>query len=225
MGRRRIQDPTEDVWSMPNWPPPVEKIFVDSLIEEMKYHLDVIPSNFHDQAWDNVVKDFSQCSGLNFDKAELKKHLSILRKHYRIVKPLYIHGGFGWDNRTKMVVVDDSVWAELHNTDLEKNTSNSSERNKRKTAEPSKSGPNKRNSVDADNSEESKSSGTDQNQKDDPYSTANCVVTLNDTPGVDQRLNNAALDLFQNQTWRETFVTMKTEKRLSWLKAMIPRKT
>lgn len=112
MVRRCIQDPAEDVWSSPNWPPRVEKIFVNSLVEEMKYHLDVIPSNFHDQAWQNVVKDFNQCSGLNFDKAELKKHLSILRKRYRIVKPLYNHGGFGWDNRRKRVVIDDSVWAE-----------------------------------------------------------------------------------------------------------------
>ncbi|XP_049360465.1 uncharacterized protein LOC125825175 [Solanum verrucosum] len=260
MVRRRVHDPAEDVWSSPNWPPRIEKMFVGSLVEEMKYHLDVMPSNFHDQAWENVVKDLNQCSDWNFNKAELKKHLSILRKRYRIVKPLYDHGGFGWNNRRKMVVVDDSVWDEYikvhpeitpyrkygcpiykelcHIFTRPKATgefavssmdpgSNPSERNKHKLTEPPKSGSNKRNSVGPNNPKRSKSSDMDQNQnqKDDPYSIANCVVALNDTPGVDRRLYNAAMDLFENKNWRETFVTMKMDKRLSWLKAMIPRKT
>lgn len=101
--------------------------------------------------------------------------------------------------------------------------SNSSERNKRKLTEQPKSGSNKRNSIGPDNPKGSKNSDMDQNQN--PYSTGNCILALNDTPGVDRRLYNAAMDLFENQTWRETFVTMKIDKRLSWLKAMIPRKT
>lgn len=105
--------------------------------------------------------------------------------------------------------------------------SNPSERNKRKLTEPPKSGSNKRSSVGPNNPKRSKSSDMDQNQnqKDDPYSIASCVVALNDTPGVDRRLYNAAMDLFEHKNWRETFVTMKMDKRLSWLKAMIPRKT
>ncbi|KAK6796618.1 hypothetical protein RDI58_004319 [Solanum bulbocastanum] len=220
---RRIQGPAEDVWSSPNWPPRIEKI------------------------------------GWTFDKAELKKQLSILRKRYRIMKPLYNHGGFGWNNRRKMVVVDDSVWAEYIEVHPEiapyrkygspiykelchiftrpkatrefsvSSTDPGSNSNKRKLTEQSKSGSNKWNCFGPDNPKGSKSKDMDQdqnqNQKDDPYSIANCVVALNDTSGVDRRLYNAAMDLFENQNWRETLVTMKMDKRLSWLKAMIPRKT
>ncbi|XP_009782470.2 L10-interacting MYB domain-containing protein-like [Nicotiana sylvestris] len=232
----------------------------------MKYQLDVIPTSFNDHTWNKVVSDFNQCSGLNFDKAELKKHLSVLRKHYRIVKPLYKHGGFGWDNRRKMVDVDDRVWAEyievhpeiipyrkygcpiceelchiftkpkatgefavsstgykIHNNNPGlTETSHSSGQNKRKssTDQPPKSGDNKRNSVGPDNSKQVNTS-----DDDEPYSTANSVVALNNTPGVNQSLYKAAVDLFENPTWRKTFVTMKMEKRLGWLKAMIPRKT
>lgn len=82
------------------------------LIEEMKYHLDVCVSGFGEEAWDRVCKEFNHETGLNYDKMELKKHLAILRKRYRIVKPLYNHGGFGWDHRRKMVDVDDGIWAE-----------------------------------------------------------------------------------------------------------------
>lgn len=106
------QDPSEDVWSRPNWPARVEKSFVDLLIEEMNIQLDVIPSGFKDEAWDHVCTEFNKETGLNYDKLELKQHLAVLRKRYRIVKPLYNHGGFGWDNRRKMVDVDDQVWAE-----------------------------------------------------------------------------------------------------------------
>ncbi|XP_059440316.1 L10-interacting MYB domain-containing protein-like isoform X2 [Corylus avellana] len=106
------EEQSEDVWSRPNWPPRTEKIFVELLIEEMKYHLDVCVSGFDEKAWDRVCKEFNQETGLNYDKKELKKHLTILRKRYRIVKPLYNHGGFGWDYRRKMVDVDDHIWAE-----------------------------------------------------------------------------------------------------------------
>jgi hypothetical protein len=90
----------------------LEKIFVELLIEEMNYHLDVCVSGFGEEAWDRVCKEFNEETSLNYDKMELKKHLAILRKRYRIVKPLYNHGGFGWDYRRKMVDVDDGIWAE-----------------------------------------------------------------------------------------------------------------
>ncbi|KAG5600951.1 hypothetical protein H5410_032321 [Solanum commersonii] len=47
---------------------------------------------------------------------------------------------------------------------------------------------NKRNGVGPDNPKGSKSSDMDQNQKDDPYSIAYCVVALNDMSGIDRRL-------------------------------------
>ena len=78
----------------------------------MKYQLDVIPSGFKDDAWDHVCQEFSKETGLDYDTMELKQHLTVLQKRYRIVKPLYNHGGFGWVYRRKMVGVDDLVWAE-----------------------------------------------------------------------------------------------------------------
>lgn len=112
MDNQPSQDPSNDVWSRPNWPARVEKSFVELLIEEMIDHLDVIPSGFKDDAWDRVCTKFNKETGLNFGKLELKQHLAVLRKRYRIVKPLYNHSGFGWDYRRKMVDVDDGVWKE-----------------------------------------------------------------------------------------------------------------
>ncbi|KAJ4837650.1 hypothetical protein Tsubulata_032335 [Turnera subulata] len=59
-------------------------------------------------------------------------------------------------------------------------------------------------------------------QSDEPSSASHCVTILNGMEGVDRRLCNAALDLFQNEFWRNTFLSLKSEKRLNWLKAMLP---
>uniref|UniRef100_A0A5B7BR47 Myb/SANT-like domain-containing protein n=1 Tax=Davidia involucrata TaxID=16924 RepID=A0A5B7BR47_DAVIN len=272
------QDQSEDVWSRPNWPSRLEKIFVELLIEEMKNHLDVIPSGFNDEAWDRVCKEFNEETSLNYDKMELKKHLAVLRKRYRIVKPLYNHGGFGWDYRRKMVDVDDLVWAEyieVHpeikpyrkwgcpiyeelctiftkpkatgehafavggyrtrscnssNLHSKENVNISVGRNKRQLVQPSTLGPNKRNHKGAENPKTdvtlkigtaTGSSKAAMAPNDDPYSTGCCITIINGMQGVDRRLYNAAVDLFQNPSWRKTFMSLKSEKRLTWLKAML----
>ena len=78
----------------------------------MNYHPDVCVSDFNEEAWDHVCKEFNHRTGLNYDKMELKKRLAVLRKRYSIVKPLYNHGNFGRNYRRKMMDVDDLVWKE-----------------------------------------------------------------------------------------------------------------
>lgn len=90
--------------------------------------------------------------------------------------------------------------------------------NKRQAAEPLGSGPNKKqHHKGAENSK-----GTAVFETDDPHSVTHCITIINGMQGVDRRTYNAALDLFQNPIWRKTFMSMKSEKRLTWLKAMLP---
>ncbi|GFY87886.1 hypothetical protein Acr_05g0015250 [Actinidia rufa] len=239
----------------------------------MKYQLDVIPSGFKDDAWDHVCQEFSKETGLDYDKMKLKQHLTVLRKRYHIVKPLYNHGGFGWDYRRKMVDVDDLVWAEYievhpeitpyrkwgcpiyeelwtiftrpkatgeyamsfggcrpHNSsNLHSRVNISDGRSKRQLVQPSNSGANKRRGD--ENPKANATSGTRTvsesikdaiAQIDDPYSTGCCITVINGMQGVDRQLYKGAMDLFQHPSWRKTFISLKSEKRLSWLKAMLP---
>lgn len=274
MDNQPSQDPAEDVWSRPNWPARVEKVFVDLLIEEMIYHSDVIPSGFKDDAWDRVCTKFSKVTGLKYDKLELKQHLAVLRKRYRIVKPLYNHGGFGWDYRRKMVVVDDEIWAEYievhpeiapyrkwgcpiyeelctiftkskatgkyavsvgggrtyHHSNLHarENVNISDGHNKRQRVQPSsldkmsRKAENPKANATSNSRPVSESSKNATTEKDDPYSASCCTTIINGMQGVDRLLYNGAIELFKNPTWRKTFITLKTEKRLNWLKAMLP---
>lgn len=50
------------------------------------------------------------------------------------------------------------------------------------------------------------------------YTITKCIKELDDMQGVDQQLYFAALDLFSKPIARETFLSLKGEKRLTWLR-------
>ncbi|KAK4393876.1 hypothetical protein Sango_1858400 [Sesamum angolense] len=49
------------------------------------------------------------------------------------------------------------------------------------------------------------------------FSITDCVRALDELQGVDDQVYHAALDLFNNRNARETFLTLRVEKRLIWL--------
>ncbi|KAL3525246.1 hypothetical protein ACH5RR_013618 [Cinchona calisaya] len=51
------------------------------------------------------------------------------------------------------------------------------------------------------------------------YSITDCVKALDELQGVSDQIYYAALDLFNNHVARETFLSLKVDKRLTWLSA------
>lgn len=56
-------------------------------------------------------------------------------------------------------------------------------------------------------------------QSGDRFSISSCIEVLNEMGGVDQEVYLAALDLFQDPDRRETFICIKSDIKLAWLKA------
>ncbi|CAL5188168.1 unnamed protein product [Lathyrus oleraceus] len=54
-------------------------------------------------------------------------------------------------------------------------------------------------------------------QRNSKYSIADCIKELDLMQGVDQRIYFAALDIFNKPNAREIFLSLKKNKRLSWL--------
>lgn len=54
-------------------------------------------------------------------------------------------------------------------------------------------------------------------QYNDKFSITDCVKALDEIQGVDDRVYFAALDLFNSRNARETFLSLKADKRLTWL--------
>ncbi|KAL5557526.1 hypothetical protein UlMin_039762 [Ulmus minor] len=50
------------------------------------------------------------------------------------------------------------------------------------------------------------------------YSITNCIKVLDEMRGVDEQLYFAALDLFNKPVAREMFLSLKVDKRLTWLR-------
>lgn len=55
-------------------------------------------------------------------------------------------------------------------------------------------------------------------KNEDRFSISKCIKALDEMQGVDERIYFLALDLFENPIAREIFISLKSEKRLPWLR-------
>lgn len=54
-------------------------------------------------------------------------------------------------------------------------------------------------------------------RNEERFSISKCIRLLDELQGVDQQVYFHALDLFENPNAREIFLTLKNERRLTWL--------
>ncbi|KAK3027755.1 hypothetical protein RJ639_042247 [Escallonia herrerae] len=54
-------------------------------------------------------------------------------------------------------------------------------------------------------------------KNEERFSISKCIKVLDEIQGVDQRLYFFALDLFENPSAREIFISLKSERQLTWL--------
>ncbi|GLT48355.1 hypothetical protein SLA2020_219860 [Shorea laevis] len=54
-------------------------------------------------------------------------------------------------------------------------------------------------------------------RSDDRFCISKCIKVLDEMQGVAQPIYFSALDLFENPSAREIFISLKSEKRLLWL--------
>ncbi|MCL7046204.1 hypothetical protein MKW94_014029 [Papaver nudicaule] len=100
-------------------------------------------------------------------------------------------------------------------------------RNKRKSAAASSPGPRKRNRKGAPGdviveamleiAAASKMRAAAMSKNEDRFSISTCIKVLDEIQGLDQRIYFFALDLFENPNARETFISLKSERRVTWL--------
>ncbi|OIT07098.1 PREDICTED: uncharacterized protein LOC109225017 [Nicotiana attenuata] len=54
-------------------------------------------------------------------------------------------------------------------------------------------------------------------RNEERFAISKCIKVLDEMQGVDQSIYFFALDLFENPNARETFISLKNERRLTWL--------
>lgn len=54
-------------------------------------------------------------------------------------------------------------------------------------------------------------------QHHERYSISDCIKALDEIDGIDEQIYYTAVDLFDSRNARETFLSLKVDKRLTWL--------
>lgn len=92
------------------WTEPLTNLFVSLLVEEVQKG-NRTTSTFNKAGWNNIRAEITKQSGYQYNLLQLKNKVNKLRRQYGSFKKLISQSGFGWDNVSNKVIVDDpSVW-------------------------------------------------------------------------------------------------------------------
>ena len=104
-----MSNDVNDVVDAKLWPPNVEKLFIELMLEElMKGNMH--EGNFHKRIWEKILQELNKQSNRNYRLLQLKTKFARLRQRHRIFSQLLQHTGLGWDAETNTVSGSDEVW-------------------------------------------------------------------------------------------------------------------
>ncbi|XP_042495790.1 L10-interacting MYB domain-containing protein-like isoform X2 [Macadamia integrifolia] len=290
------------------WTASLDKIFADLVVEQVQQGKR--PNNVFDKkTWKFIREEFNKQTGLNFDKKQLRKHLTVLRTRYYNMKSVFDQSGIGFNESQRLLTSEpwedyfeapskpesikikecpiyeqlctifsesgaDGMYAQSsHYAELDRETLisdpagstscpkatimpvdpslslilgqddssspsgvelNTTDGRKKRRSKAPFSTSHRRKSQEAMNdalaeamlemATASKLRATAMSPSEDQFSITNCIRVLDEMSGIDHNLYFAALDLFEKPNPRETFLSLKSEKRLTWLqgKCVVP---
>ncbi|PIA57372.1 hypothetical protein AQUCO_00600245v1 [Aquilegia coerulea] len=194
-----------------------------------------------DEVWDEYIKAHPDAEAIRTNGCPYYKQLCIIfgeskynDNYDQLNHPMNIdeNGVFLEGATTAGMPIDfgaASIFAQDESSSsAEENGNLPNEQNKCETVLPRSTGPRKRNRAGTEDimvraildiAAASKLRTAAVSQSIERFSISNCIGALNEMQGVDDRLYYSALDLFDKPNARETFMSLKVEKRLIWLKS------
>ncbi|XP_056164919.1 uncharacterized protein LOC130137501 [Syzygium oleosum] len=96
---------------MAKWTESLTELFVSLMVNEVKKG-NRTSCTYNRVGWINIEGEFNKQTGLRFSLPQFKNKAQKLKRQYGSFKKLLLTTGFGWDDESKRVVVDDeTVWA------------------------------------------------------------------------------------------------------------------
>lgn len=92
------------------WDPTSHGIFIDCCIEEVNKG-NKPGSHFNRIGWKNLIKNFNECAGKNYNKVQLKNHWDSLKKDWKIWNCLMRSKlGINWDSIREEIDMSPQWW-------------------------------------------------------------------------------------------------------------------
>lgn len=91
------------------WTPPMDRCFIDLLLEQAKKGNKLGPT-FITHAWNDMTVSFNKTFKSHHDKDVLKNRYKHLRRQFKDVNKLLQESGFSWDDTRDMIAAEDYVW-------------------------------------------------------------------------------------------------------------------
>lgn len=92
------------------WPPPVEKHFIDVLVEE-EVRGNMPQGQYKKGLWGSIQHEFNLCANKNYQKNQLRQKYQRLKVRHWVFFEFIGCSGMRWNPVEKTVVGSDEAWA------------------------------------------------------------------------------------------------------------------
>lgn len=107
--RRGNQNPSGTDRTRTYWTPPMDRCFIDLLLEHVKKG-NKLGQTFITHAWNDMITSFNKRFKSRHDKDVLKNRYKHLRRQFKDVDSLLQQSGFSWDDTREMIAAEDYIW-------------------------------------------------------------------------------------------------------------------
>ncbi|KAK4781201.1 hypothetical protein SAY87_017307 [Trapa incisa] len=193
------------------WTAALDKIFVDLIVKQIL--LGNRQNNyFEKKTWNTIREEFNWQTDPNFNNNQLRKHLDVLRTRFNNINSSFDQNGFTDDS----CVIGFDLWE-----DIEGQSRNESAKKKETPLETQSCLEEelRDQEIIGRMAKASKSVRTKEYEpEEDLCSIEKCIRALDEIEGLDKEVYFAAIDLFEDPTSKQTFISLKSSGiRSTWL--------
>ena len=94
------------------WPPHIEKIFIDIMVDEQQKG-NMEHGTFKASTWLSITNALNEQTGKSFHPKQLQQKHNRLRSKQKKWSQLLSHTKLGWDETTQTVTASEEVWANV----------------------------------------------------------------------------------------------------------------
>ncbi|KAF8099824.1 hypothetical protein N665_0237s0075 [Sinapis alba] len=230
----------------PEWTSLLTKLLANLILDQVRKGNTVNESSLSNKAWNFITHEFYTRSGIKRDKEHLKNRFAALRREFSVVKLILARDNFVFAESTGCIIAADEAWDEyvkecpdaeavrrggcpvykqlsqifgvVHLEDSVLLTQSKTECSYTATKRrPSKGVEAAIANAIVEMAAASRLRTSALTQMRSRFSIAECIRELDGINGVAESVYFAALELFNNASARETFLSLKSDMRLAWL--------